>query len=204
MKKIIKKINRLKYVKYLKNPVTIISNDCCGGCIYNDIGMKFYSPTINLSMSGEDFLKFVNNVSSYANSELIQIRDENKQYPVGKIINENGDIIIDFVHYQSFEKAQIKWYERCKRINYDNIFILYHNNENDKNIIKEILKLEDKKIILGYESQKLDVNDSIYIFKSISSFIPAYILRTNKKTFRRFLEEFDYGVIFKKKKEGKL
>ena len=44
-----------------KNP-TIISCNCIGGIIYNELNLQFLSPTINLYMNCEDFIKFCENM----------------------------------------------------------------------------------------------------------------------------------------------
>ena len=52
--------------KRLKNfNPTIISSNCNGGIIYHDLGLPFNSPTINLSMDTDDFIKLVSNLKYY-------------------------------------------------------------------------------------------------------------------------------------------
>lgn len=106
--------------KMLKNKsFTIISSNCNGGFLYHDLGIKFNSPTINLFIYPRDFIKFVNNLRYYLSQNLIFVEKINK-YPIAKL----DDIEIHFVHYKSEDEARKKWYERVKRVNYSNIFIL--------------------------------------------------------------------------------
>lgn len=103
----------------LKNDkFTIISSNCVGG-VYHELKVKFYSPTINLWFEAEDYLKFIESFEHYINEELIEIETD-KNYPVGKL----DDVTIYFMHYDSFVEAKTKWRERCKRINYDNLFFI--------------------------------------------------------------------------------
>ena len=36
-----------RYIKLLENPITILTEDCMGGYLYKNLGLKFSSPTIN-------------------------------------------------------------------------------------------------------------------------------------------------------------
>lgn len=112
-----------KYEKLLQNPPSIISRHCWGGLLYNQLGLKFTSPFINLFLQDIDFNKLSKNFSYYMSQELVFDREEyehnlKRNYPVGRL----DDICIYFNHYTSFEEAKKKWDERKARINYDNLF----------------------------------------------------------------------------------
>lgn len=79
---------------------TIICNNCLAGVFYNDLGLKFRSPTINLFMYPSDFVKFCLNLKYYINVELTEVLQEKYNYPVGKL----EDIEIYFMHYNHFKK----------------------------------------------------------------------------------------------------
>lgn len=49
---------------------SIIASNCNGGVIYHDLGLKFYSPTINLFLYPKDYLKFISNLKYYLSLEL--------------------------------------------------------------------------------------------------------------------------------------
>lgn len=40
--------------KLLKKNITIISNNCTGGFVYHDLGLRFNSPTINLAFGSDE------------------------------------------------------------------------------------------------------------------------------------------------------
>lgn len=127
------KIIGKKMRKKLKNSeFTIISNDCTGGTIYHDLRMKFLSPTINLYMNADDFIKFCENLKEYINKTIVEKKQHEFDFPVGML----GDITIFFVHYDTFEEAKLKWEERKKRINLENLYIYMNdrNNCTEKNI----------------------------------------------------------------------
>lgn len=104
------------------NDFSIIASTCNGGVLCSDLGVRFNSPTVNLWMNPEDFLRMVSNLRAYMNYDLINVTDDTVPYPVGEL---HGDVRIYFQHYRSFEEAKEKWEERKKRINYDNLFIMF-------------------------------------------------------------------------------
>lgn len=121
-----------KRVRKLNNPTpTIISSNCNGGVLLHDLGLQFLSPTINLWFYPEDFLKLLADPQKYFSVEPVEIQSD-LDYPVGKIM----DITIYFQHYNSFKEAKEKWVERCKRINYNNLFIMMTDRDgcNEKQI----------------------------------------------------------------------
>lgn len=98
---------------------SIICQNCIGGVIYHNLGLPFLSPTINLWMEEKDFYKFAGRLKYYLSQELRFVSGIDET-PVAWC----GDIMIHFNHYHSEEEAANKWYERCKRVNYDNLFFI--------------------------------------------------------------------------------
>lgn len=142
-----------------KKDVTILSNNCAGGILYHQLGMKFNSPTINLFLKTNDFLELVKNLREYEHCELIEDVSTQEAYPVGILKGENlKPIKIKFIHYQSFNEAKQKWIERYKRINYDNICIIMETGISTTDKVKnEFQKLPyDKKVII------VDEEDGLY------------------------------------------
>lgn len=116
-----------KYIQYIRscynydNPVpTIICSTCIGGMISHNLGLRFMSPTINLWIVSKDFVKFVCNLREYISYELLEVYEENFDYPIGQL----KDVKIYFNHYPDFQTAKQKWDERKQRINYNNIFCI--------------------------------------------------------------------------------
>ena len=106
----------------LKNrDFSIISSNCNGGVLTSDLGVRFNSPTVNLSMSPGDYLKLASNLAFYMNCEMREAPDTGCGCPAGIL----GDgIRVFFVHYRSFQEAREKWEARKARINYDNLFFM--------------------------------------------------------------------------------
>ena len=91
-----------KMKKELKNKeFTILSCNCAAGIIYHRYDHPFLSPTINLWIEQNEFLKFVSNLDYYLSREL-RFVDAGVGYPVA----ECGDIKIWFNHYTEEEDAR--------------------------------------------------------------------------------------------------
>ena len=98
---------------------TILASDCNGTFMYHDMGLPFLSPTINLTIGMNDFVKMLENLEWYMQQDIVELKGEYK-YPAGNL----GGIKINFVHYESFDEGVLKWNERKERINWDNLFIV--------------------------------------------------------------------------------
>lgn len=61
-----------------KKEISILCNNCTGGFILHDLGLRFDSPTINMFFHGLDFFDFIEHFEHYIKQPLIQI--ENPRY----------------------------------------------------------------------------------------------------------------------------
>ena len=105
-------------VKLHTRDFTVLSQNCIGGVFYHDMGLQFTSPTINLYMSGNDFVDFVLNLDYYLSLKLRMTWGE--EYPIGYL----DDVTIYFMHYHTCHEAKIEWEKRKMRIIRDNIIVL--------------------------------------------------------------------------------
>lgn len=124
--KIYERLKNACYRMRLKNDnFTILTNTCIAGVMYHKLGKQFMSPTINLWMEDEDFLKFVHDMDAYLAKPLrfIQGRDTT---PVAYC----GDVMIHFNHYKTDEEAEAKWDERKRRMNKNNLYIICSDRTN--------------------------------------------------------------------------
>lgn len=114
--------------KVKRDDWTVICNNCVGGMVTNDFGHQFRSPTINLFFPQLSFFDFVENMDYYL-EQPIENAGENTDiaYPIG-VLKGDGikpDILLHFMHYKSFDDAKEKWNSRKKRINKDNLFVVW-------------------------------------------------------------------------------
>ena len=135
--------NRKKIMKHAaqrlrdKN-ITILSMNCAGRILYHDLGLRFLSPTINLYMQAEDFIRFCSRLPYYLSLDHLRpcvdpaILD-GRTYPVAWL----GDIKLFLVHYASVEQAEEKWNERKKRIQWERIVLLATDRDGMTDALKD-------------------------------------------------------------------
>ena len=174
----------------LKNSnFTIVSSNCCGTMMYYDLELPFLSPTINLNIGMEDFVRMVENLPWYMEQEIVEVK-ENASCPIGML----GDVRIEFVHYDAFEEAVQKWEERKKRINWDNLFIV--GSEKCGCDLKTVERFDEllyknKVIFTHVEYPKIK---SAYYIKGFENEDEMGVLTNYKDSplKRRYLDDFDY------------
>ena len=151
--------NLEKYLEIKKRNITIFSNSCWGGFAYHTLGLEFFSPLINMSVSEYDYLKFLKEPKRYLDSDLVN--EENKEgtetpFPLARC----DDIILRFDHYESFDVAKRAWEKRKKRINWNCIFAMFCTENID--FMKEFEKLDYKNKIC-FSPFKADVKNCIQV-----------------------------------------
>lgn len=188
----INKVNR-KRLNSSGQTASIISMNCNGGIISHDLGLCFFSPTVNLFMRAEDFIKFCENLEYYLSiDEMVECHDkriiEDRRYPVAFL----GDLTLFLVHYPSVEVAQEKWNKRKKRINMDNIVILNTDREGMTDELKDRFeKLPYRKVMFTHLPD--DKHQSCFYIKGYEKESCVGII-TDHNTWdgKRPIDQFDY------------
>lgn len=184
------KIYKGRKRKKLKGEPTIIASNCVGTLIYHDMNLPFRSPTINLMIEMNDFIKFVENLEWYLEQKIIECDGQGKSYPIGRL----DDIQINFVHYQTFEDAVEKWELRKQRIDWENLFII--GCEKDGCTYETLQRFErlpyENKVI--FTKQNYSEFSSAYYVKGFEKCKELGTVTSFKKQFlkRRYLDDFDY------------
>lgn len=111
--------------------VTLICNNCNGGIIYNDLNLRFSSPTINLYFYDNHFFSFCENLTDYLKEPLVlcenPIQPTELDYPICNI----GDGVrlpkleLHFLHYKSYPEAKQCWERRKERMKLDKLFVIW-------------------------------------------------------------------------------
>jgi uncharacterized protein (DUF1919 family) len=137
-----------KRLKLQTKNSTIISNDCVTGVIYHRLGLQYSSPTIWTYIFPDEYLMLLQRLKWYLEQPLkftekskhtciVQDRSgrvfPDRHYPVGVL---GGDVEIHFLHSKTQEEALEQWKRRVQRINYDNLFIVFVDND-DPNFKQE-------------------------------------------------------------------
>lgn len=141
---------------------SLISSNCTGAIISNELGCRFNTPTVNLYIEPKDFLKFVKSLDVYLKEKLVfdPALSKERGYPVAVL----KDIKIYFVHYHSNQDAERKWYERFKRINYSNMFVLMSERDGcTHEDLEEFDQLPFKNKIVLTKRPYPEIKSSVYI-----------------------------------------
>lgn len=175
-----------------KRPAIIASN-CVGGIIYKDLKLPFYSPTINLFIPMDDYVRFLENLAWYLEQPIHSVYEEGISYPVGMA----ADVKIYFMHYDTFEEAVKAWEKRKQRIilNPEKLFIFGCERER---CTYETLQRFDR---LPYKNKVIFTHKDYPEFPSAFC-IPGFeeqeelgnVLEFQKDSFwrRRYMDRFDY------------
>ena len=153
---------------------SIISYNCFGGRIINDIGMQYNTPTVGLYFMYPDYIEFLQHLEYYLKEAKIQFVEHSKypgydekrdnwkfKYPIGLL---DGKVEIHFLHYHTEEEAAEKWYRRAKRINWDNLLVfgMEQNLCTDDNI-REFDKLPFERKFFFSSKQMPDVKSNCFV-----------------------------------------
>lgn len=131
--KMIEKSINNKYRKRLENSnFTILCPNCIGGVIYNRLGQRFDSPTVNLTINTSDFCNFLEHFDYYISQPMVDSGFNAHDIPFGTIKGYENipDIDINFIHYKTFEEGYKKWNERKTRINKENMYVIMYDIDN--------------------------------------------------------------------------
>jgi len=192
---------RKKYIQRkrsrLKNTdVSIISSNCNGGVIYNDLGLEFKSPFINLFIRADDYIKLLKNLKDYMDEELVFVKELDDvygytDYPTAYL----KDVKIYFMHYKNEEEALEAWERRKKRINWDNLYIIFTDRSQcTKENLEEFDKLDYPNKVVFTHLPYPNIKSSFYIrgYEEEEK-VPVLSQFVNLKfPVRRIYDQFDY------------
>ncbi|MBD5334122.1 MAG: DUF1919 domain-containing protein [Bacteroides sp.] len=181
---------------YISEDSSIITNNCFGGRIPQDLNYPYNSPTAGLFICYPDYIIFLKNLQRVVNHRVVfrggskypEIDEYLKtlpwKVPIGVIELDDKEIEIIFLHYHSEEEARDKWERRCKRINLDKLVIFGSDNDRcTKQDVFEFLKLPYSHKFF-FSAHDFDIPDSDeYAFikemskdKKINTYNKAHIL----------------------------
>ena len=192
-----------KQRELLKNKdFTLIANNCNGGMLLHELELRFNSPFVNLYINTEDYVTYLKNFDYYNNLPMSFVTDKEKNYPIGKL----GNITIDFVHYKSNEEALSKWEERKQRINKNNMFIIFtEQNDCTEECLKGFDNLPfENKVVFTYKKHD-NIKSAVFVKKYENSpdGIHMFLDFENRISVRRNYDVFDFISWFNGEKDLK-
>jgi len=154
---------------------SIISSNCWGGSVYEDLKLPYQSPTVGLFFYAPCFIELLSDLKMNINLPLEFIttskyteanifREQKYNYPIGKL----GDKIeVHFLHYQTVEEATEKWERRKARIHWDKLFVSCTDRDG---MTPELMKVFDA---LPY-NKKVIFTGKVYKDIKCSSYLKAF------------------------------
>lgn len=176
---------------YSKETPSILCSTCIGGMIYNNLGLRFLTPTINLWCTAEDLSKIAGNPEKYFSQDIEFIHndpDYNYNHPVGRI----DDAVIYFTHYKTEKEAASKWYERRERFNYDNVYIITDDKGLSAQGRQRLIKSKHKRLIIFSAADSCD--EYGFVFKCYKNGVLGHYSVRGLSGMAAFEKEFDYAA----------
>ena len=92
----------------------VISNNCWGAGIYQDLKIGYNTPFVGLFLYAQDYIALLQDFRHVMAMplEIRRSRFGDRKYPVGAL----GDIEIHFLHYATGDEAITKWTARTARL----------------------------------------------------------------------------------------
>lgn len=187
------KINIRNRSKLKNLSPTLVCSNCTGGFLYHWLGLKFYSPFINLYLTPQDFVKALENWEEFISSE-IEEEITNLGYPVGRVMTRGGMILIRFMHYDTFNEAITKWKNRKERMEKDpnKIGFMLTNWENDVSILERFSKLPFRNKIAFTPGISVNIPNTFNLKGLDKIKSPKQVYYTSHFSGKRFIDQFDY------------
>ncbi len=176
---------------------SVISRDCVGGVLLHELGVRFDSPTVNLYLTSEDFVKFCKYLKFYLSEELIEDTASGEEFPVGVLGSGERMIRVYFLHYDSFKQAKEKWLERVSRMHWDNLFFIMNGVAGCKeSLIREFDAIPcEHKAFLTYRD--IDGINSAVKIKDRGIYAAGTVLNyISKYSARKIIDDWDYVSFF--------
>ena len=188
-------INRSLQRKLTNQGMTVISANCVGAFILHDLHQPFNSPFVNLCLSPQDFLRYLQNMDFYRTQPLTFVQTE-KSYPVGKL----ADLEIHFMHYHSEQEAKAKWEERLKRLNLDNLFIMMTDRDScTEQDLQDFDQLPFKHKVVFTHKPYPEIKSSFYIKGFEKRGQVGNLFEFSGWNGRKYYDQFDYVSWFNQK-----
>ena len=196
-------INFLNRARLKNKDISLICSNCIGGIIYHSLGLRFNSPFINLYMTGEDYIKALENWQDFLGTEIVEDTTEIKPYPIG--VGYLG-IKVHFLHYAMFDEAIEKWNRRKVRVKADNIAFMFDYAGGDMSLLERFDRLPFEHKVVFTADKCPNIKSAVCLkgyknycrlcrlYKKFTkkNWSPNIWMMQNRITGKRFIDQFDY------------
>lgn len=116
---------------------TVLSNDCWGQALYEELGLPSRTPFVGSGMHGDCFLRFLSDVEGYLNAPLQfvpdskyasvrRLRRQRHLWPVGLL---RGEVEVHFLHSHSQEESRRSWQTGLGRVRLDRLAVKFSTDK---------------------------------------------------------------------------
>lgn len=146
-----------KYTQLVQSKLTILTNNCWGGVVYQQLGLKVRSPLYNMAFDDEGgYIRFLKNAKDILMNERLEFEQNGYNevskhfYPIYLL----AGIRLRMLHDCDRDKVERKWYERISRMNWENVFVMMYTD--DLKYIEEFSRLPYEKKVC-FTSMDVDI-----------------------------------------------
>lgn len=149
-----------RYISLVKDPVTILADDCWGGFVYHDLNLPFTSPTVNILWPIDSFCKFMLDPLYYLAQPLQMKREGDFRrglYPIGTLGERERQVELHLTHAPNFSYMKERWDRRKARVNPNRIFVkitLPDSAWDDESLLEAFEQVRYPKICFHCEESK--------------------------------------------------
>lgn len=174
---------------------SLIANDCIGGTISFDLAETFRSPTVKVLILNDQFLAFVKELKYYLSCEMEEKKNSGKSYPVGVLVPKDDrhiPIELHFAHDTRFDVPYQKWMKRRQRVNYDELYFIWHFfDDDDERDVREFDRMDIRKLIILHKPME-GIRNGVVVDCYNEDPYSGKILSLVERTGKRYLDEVDY------------
>ena len=118
------------YIKLSESRISIFACNCWGGQVYKRLGLKVRSPFYNMYELVPGYVRFLKNAKEILLHERLQFREKqyNDELSFYYPVYDLAGMELHMNNSPDPEEAERKWYERCARINWDNLFVMMYSD----------------------------------------------------------------------------
>lgn len=183
---------RLNRMALERTDFTVISNDCWGQALYEELGLPSRTPLIGSGMHAECFLRFLTDIPGYLamplrfisvsrHGSVNRLRTRRGGWPMATL----GDgVEVHFLHYRTEEASRRAWEDGCQNVNLDRLAIKFtvdKDGASQKHLaIFDRLPFERKLLLSAHPHPEI----------ACAVQVPDYVIN-GAMMFRRSLRHFD-------------
>lgn len=186
-------VNRKNRSRLNNYTPSIIANNCNGGVICHDLGLRFNSPTVNLYIPFPDYIRFCERLEHYLSLPESAMK-RGPEAPEGCPTGILEDVRLVFVHYATFEEARDKWFDHAGRVDMDNLFVMLAQRDGCTDEDVRVFEGLPYKHKVAFTERFLpDVSCAFYIPEFIEDGTVKILTEyTSRFSGRKVMDDFDY------------